>query len=62
MAGEYQRTYTLLYGQWIYGAPTVDLVMAVTWSGVVWWGQVMALWTGTSQGIHVRDPCLPPCD
>jgi len=36
----YGRTYTLLYGQWIYGAPTVDLVMAVTWSGVVWWGRV----------------------
>jgi hypothetical protein len=29
----YGHTYTLLYRQWIYGAPHVDIVMAVTLSG-----------------------------
>ncbi len=33
VAGGYGRTYTLLYRQWIYGAPHVDIVMAVTLSG-----------------------------
>jgi len=40
VAGGYGRTYTLLYRQWIYGAPHVDIVMAVTLSGVAWWGRV----------------------
>ena len=60
VAGGYGRTYTLLYGQWIYGAPTVDLVMAVTWSGVAWWGQIPTHETGNVPGHLVRESGLPP--
>lgn len=60
VAGGYGRTYTPVYGRWIYGAPHVDMVMALTLSGVAWWGQVPTHTTGDMPGHLVRESGLPP--
>ena len=59
MAGGYGRTYTLLYRQWIYGAPHVDIVMAVTLSVVAWWGRVPTHAVDTCRCASSESRALP---